>query len=133
MDDERRQPEQSAADGQVSAKRVDWDVALDVTGGDQALLVEVLDAFQIETPQMIELIRQALAQRDAKLLHRAAHTAKNAFGNIGAQATSDLAFQLELIGKEAAFEQVPPLLERLETHMRQVEQEVEQYLRANRS
>ena len=136
MDDEPRQTEDAAAKSSgstsgstVSGKRVDWEAALDVTAGDLDLLFEVLEAFQIETPRMVMSIGEALAAGDAKLLHRAAHTAKNAFYSIGAQATGDIAFKLEMVGKEAAFDQVPPLLAQLESHMQQVAREVVQFMR----
>jgi len=116
-----------------AGRMVDWDAALDVAAGDEELLVEILEAFQTETPKNVATIRQALGAGDARSLHRAAHTLKNSCYNIGAQATGDLAFQLERLGKDASFDQVPPLLEQLELEMGRIEREVDQYIQTHQN
>ena len=135
MHDDMKRAEQdgrTAPSGeQVPARRVDWDAALEVAAGEVDLLMDVLDAFRIESPQTMDAMHEALETRDAKLLHRAAHTAKNAFYNIGAQATGDIAFELEKLGKAASFEEAPRLLEQLDIHAQQINQEVEQHMREN--
>ncbi len=122
-----------ASDASGAGNRVDWGDALNVAAGDVGLLLEVIEAFQTETPQMMSLIHDALETRDAKLLHRATHTVKNAFFSIGAKGTGTLAYELEKISKEASFEQVPPLLAQLDLHMQQIEKEVEQFIREQRA
>jgi HPt (histidine-containing phosphotransfer) domain-containing protein len=136
MDADNRQPRaEGAADGagrcpsDAAPARVDWSVAMETTAGDVELLVEVLQAFQEETPQMVAEIHRALDIRDAALLHRAAHTVKNAMYSIGDAESGDIAFAIEKLGKTAAFEDVPPLLDQLDINMQQVEQEVNQYVR----
>lgn len=133
MDEAERHPEPgvSAASpgGQLPEKKVDWDAALDVAAGEVDLLLDVLDAFRIETSQTMRSLHESLETQDATLLHRAAHTAKNAFYNIGARATGDIAFELEKLGKAANFEEVPSLLEQLDAHAQQINQEVDQYRR----
>lgn len=134
MDDEEKKAE-AAGGGSKSRDangRVNWDVALEVAAGDVDLLVQVLDAFRVEVSQMIRSLHEALEAGDAKLFHRAAHTAKNAFYNIGAHETGALAFELEKLGKSATFDQVPPLLEQLETHAEQIDREVDMFLREKR-
>lgn len=135
-DEEQRQPKSAniseASGHQERGSRVDWDVALDVVAGDPDLLVQVLDAFRVEVAQMLRSIHDALEAEDSKLLHRAAHTAKNAFYNIGARETGDLAFEVEKLGKSESLDQVPPLLKQLEAHAAEIDQEVGGYLRENR-
>jgi HPt (histidine-containing phosphotransfer) domain-containing protein len=133
MDDKVRRGERRAAaqpdDDRAAGAKVDWEVAMDVVGGDVDLLVEVLGAFQKESREMIASIHEALDARDASVLHRAAHTIKNGCYNLGAQETGDVAFELEVMGRDATFDQVPPLLVELETQLKQIQREVEQYLR----
>ncbi len=109
-----------------------WDVALDATGGDQQLLADVLDAFCQEAPLLLANIRRAQGTRDAKLLHRAAHTIKNAFESLGAQATSEVAWQIEQAGRAEDFQLAADLTPRLEQDLAGVMQEIRQYLRARR-
>jgi HPt (histidine-containing phosphotransfer) domain-containing protein len=119
--------ESTASDS--AAQRVDWEVALDTTGGDDQLLVEVLEAFQIETPQMVTAMREALESGDAVTLRRAAHTVKNACYNLGDQVSGDLAFELERLARDGQLDDVPTRFDRLETFLRQMQAEVNQYLR----
>jgi len=139
MDADNMQPEAERSAGgperpssDAAPGRVDWSVALETTAGDASLLVEVLQAFQSETPQMMADIRRALDTRDAVLLHRAAHTVKNGLYSIGDAASGDVAFAIERLGKVGAFDEVPPLLEQLDGNVRQVEQEVDRYVREHR-
>lgn len=133
MDEEGRQSEAAGQGGGSTSRgaggRVDWDVALEVAAGDVELLLQVLDAFRVEVSQMMRSLDKALKAGDAELLHRSAHTAKNAFYNIGAHKTGTLAFELEKLGKAAAFDQVPPLLKQLETEAEQIDREVDAFLR----
>ncbi len=132
MDDDANQMDAgTGGSGALSGKKVDWETALSTTTGDVELLLEVLDAFQIEIPQMIRQIHESLVTGDAKSLHLAAHTTKNGLYSIGAQAVGDIAFQIELLGKEGALEGVPPLLKQLDGAMPQVEQEVQLFKRQN--
>ena len=107
---------------------VDWNVARETTAGDMDLLLEVLQAFQIETPQMVEQIQQALNTRDRELMQRAAHTAKNALYSIGAAETGHIALRLENLARQAAWLEAPALLEQLQSHLRRVEREVQRYV-----
>ncbi len=90
MDDRQRSPRQDTsehapADRTLSddTPRIDWRRALEATAGDEQLLVEVLGAFREEAPMLLDNIRASIKNRDAELLHRAAHTIKNAFYSLG--------------------------------------------------
>ena len=63
---------------------IDWAQALDMTGGDESLLAEVIEVFQQEAPSLMAAMRDAIDSRDTKLLHRAAHTLKNSLLSLGA-------------------------------------------------
>ena len=110
-------------------RRIDWATAREIVEGNEKLLFEVLDAFQIEAPQLMKDMRTGLATRDIELLHRAAHTVKNILHHIGAMESGDLAFDIEMIARKKRLDGISPLLERLEMHMHQVEQEVDTFVR----
>ena len=112
---------------------VDWETALDVAADDPQLLLEVLDAFMTETPRMVKAIGEALRDRNVEVLHRSAHTVKNAFLNIGARQASDLAFEVERLSKQQQLEELPQLVERLEKLADAVQSEVTRYMDENRA
>jgi CheY-like chemotaxis protein len=76
------------------------DEALARVDGDEALLAEMVDIFREEFPDMMKAIEQAVAQRDADALSRAAHRLKGAVGNFSAQATFEAALRLETMGRQ---------------------------------
>jgi HPt (histidine-containing phosphotransfer) domain-containing protein len=43
---------------------IDWSEALAMMGGDEMLLVDVIEAFQQETPQVMADLRRAILTRD---------------------------------------------------------------------
>ena len=136
MDDDRR-PEGVASSTRSPAPQVsgsagriiDWTQSHETTAGDEELLVDVIGAFRQEAPVLVANIRQAVVARDAELLHRAAHTIKNAFYNLGAQTSGDVAFELEKAGKAGDFQRPSELLKVLEAEFRQVSQEIDRYMK----
>ncbi len=127
-DEPNRSREPEVTPTSPSSQRVDWQVVLDITAGDRDLLVQVLQAVQIELPQMLQEARRALEAEDASTLRRAAHTIKNACYNLGDQATGELAFELEQIGRDGRFGEVPARLVRLQQQVQQILAEVDLYL-----
>jgi CheY-like chemotaxis protein/HPt (histidine-containing phosphotransfer) domain-containing protein len=73
--------------------------AMERAGGDEKLLKELLAAFLSEYPPLMAQIRDAIAQRDARRLERAAHTLKGAAGTVAVSAASHAAQRLEIMGR----------------------------------
>jgi two-component system, sensor histidine kinase and response regulator len=73
--------------------------ALAQVGGDEQLLKELLAAFLSEYPPLVAQIRDAIAQRDARRLERAAHTLKGAAAAVTASAVADAGQRLEIMGR----------------------------------
>jgi HPt (histidine-containing phosphotransfer) domain-containing protein len=65
------------------------------TGGDRELNVEVLRLFEAQARILLENLRDALHERDARTWTRAAHGLKGAARGIGAFALADAAAFLE--------------------------------------
>ena len=73
--------------------------ALNSLEGDNELLHEIAGIFLAQAPQHMEKIRAAVADRDPKLLERAAHGLKGAAANLLAQGVVNAAGKLEEIGR----------------------------------
>ena len=74
---------------------IDWSVALDNTGGDKALLLELIGPFVEEAQERLSHLHQALKDQDYVLLNRAAHTLKSLLRTFGASSAMLVAQQLE--------------------------------------
>ncbi len=79
---------------------VDLEATLERLGGDQELLENVVQMFLDEYPSLMANLRAGVRQCDAKSLELAGHTVRGLAANFGAAAACDLAFQLELMGRE---------------------------------
>ena len=76
----------------------------ELVGGDEAFLVELIDTFLGDAPQLLADMRQAAANGDAAVLHRAAHSLKSNSAEFGALTLSALCRELEMSGKAGALE-----------------------------
>jgi HPt (histidine-containing phosphotransfer) domain-containing protein len=89
-------------------------LALERLGGDQELLKEIAGLFLEDYGHLLAEIRRAVAARDAAALHRAAHTLKGSVSNFGADATSQAAYRLEILGRGGDLSEAEKALEQLE-------------------
>ena len=74
---------------------IDWSAALENTGGDEALLIDLIGPFIEEAQERLAHIHQALKAQDYVLLNRSAHTLKSLLRTFGASSVMVLAEQLE--------------------------------------
>ena len=93
---------------------VDWDVARSLTGGDEGLLDELIEAFPAESNQQLEAMRRGIENGDAQLLTRSAHSLKGAALIFGASALVEAALSMETLGRQEELEGAGALLESLE-------------------
>lgn len=106
------------------------DTILEAVGGNLKLLARVRDAFSSQSPRLLDAMRDAIAQRNADLLFRSAHTLKGAIANFGIGEALDAATELERAGKEADFSRASTLLPRLESVVRELEERMSATLTA---
>ena len=81
---------------------INWSAALDATGGDQSLLVELIEVFLEESSSLMTQIRQAIDQQDYVLLNRAGHTLKGGLRIFETAEAIELARQLEYLARGLA-------------------------------
>jgi HPt (histidine-containing phosphotransfer) domain-containing protein len=98
----------------VPAAAFDLDDALDKLGGDQDLLIEVIDTFRQEYPNQLLEIRRSVAAGDGVALSRAAHTLRGSVSIFSAAAAVQAALALELAGREGRLTGTPADLATLE-------------------
>ncbi len=72
---------------------------LRTVGGDRKLLAEIIGLFRQRLPSALEQIEQALGNGDAPALEASAHALKGLLGHFAADRLTDLAQQLEDLGR----------------------------------
>ena len=93
----------------------DREGVLDRLMGGEALAAKVTAVFTGLFPGMMTELRRALDAADAPLAQRQAHSIKGAAANVGANALSVLALQMEQAAKEGKLEEVRRDLESLQS------------------
>jgi two-component system, sensor histidine kinase and response regulator len=85
-----------------SGEQVDRASLLERVEGDEELLVEMVNLFQQDAPNLLAAIRDSLQAGDMTVLERSAHSLKGAAGNLSAKAAAAAASQLEKDAKNKA-------------------------------
>ncbi|TDP75794.1 Hpt domain-containing protein [Bradymonas sediminis] len=78
---------------------LDWDEALKRVAGSQDTLVELVEIFIQQWPQIMDEIEQGVARQDYVTLHRAAHTLKGSASIFGAKPVVEASDRLAEMGK----------------------------------
>lgn len=85
--------------------------------GDEEILLEMISIFQDTWPDLLDPIRDSIENKDADKLRLNAHTFKGVLSNFFAEDGTMLAYELELRGEHAKFEDSWVLLNRLEDQL----------------
>jgi len=88
--------------------------------GEPDIVQELAEAFQFETPPLLEVLHQAVAEGQPEQLKRAAHNLKGSSHNLGARTMAALSAELETIGKNGTVEGTAELVTRLEQEYQRV-------------
>ncbi|NKB76745.1 MAG: response regulator [Gammaproteobacteria bacterium] len=78
---------------QVDVSAIDG--LLEMIGGDQEAIVELIDSYLTEGPNLVNELKTGLAQQDIKLIRRSSHTLKSSSDDFGAYPLRDLCKQME--------------------------------------
>lgn len=100
---------------------IDWQEALRSTGGDAALMREIIDVFLEESPRMLAEVHRSLAEHDPIRLRRAAHTLKGSCGYFAAHHAQELAEILEHHSSAGDFQKAQATLESLQNELNRIE------------
>jgi HPt (histidine-containing phosphotransfer) domain-containing protein len=77
---------------------------LELAGGDQAFVTEMIDSYLATSPALLEQIRTSIAKQDAGALRLAAHTLKSGSRDMGVTALAQLFARLESMGTDGKLE-----------------------------
>ena len=92
----------------------DPNVVLRRVDHDHELLREVASLFFEDTPRLLAEVRHAITRGDGKALERSAHTLKGSISNFGARVASEVALNLEQMGRQGDFTRAAELFGQLE-------------------
>jgi len=73
--------------------------ALEIVGGDESLLNEMVQLFLVESPKLVAQMQQALVHNDPRLLEMAAHCLKGELRYLVVPEASEAADKLEAAGR----------------------------------
>jgi HPt (histidine-containing phosphotransfer) domain-containing protein len=79
---------------------LDRESLLERLGGDEQLLVDVIQLFREDCPRQLAAVRAAIDAQSGELIRTAAHALKGAAGNLSAAGLFEAAKTLELVGAE---------------------------------
>lgn len=79
----------------------------------QSLIANIVELYLQRSPSLIEEIQQSLHGDDAEQLFKAAHALKSSSANIGAVRVSEVAREIEKLGRDNQMEHVPLYIESL--------------------
>jgi PAS domain S-box-containing protein len=88
--------------------------------GESDIVQELAEAFQFETPPLLEALHEAVAKEQPEKLKRAAHNLKGSSNNLGARTMAALSAELETLGKNRTIEGAGELVTRLEQEYQRV-------------
>ena len=121
-------PAPDAATNTDDGKVLNCPAALRAMGGDPELLKDIVATFLEACPGMLNAIREAIRNRDAPALWRAAHTLKGSMRSAGVTRAADRAQQLEAMAKAGDFQEAEALSAELEQEASQVTVAFERFL-----
>src|SRR5512133_3690546 len=82
---------------------------------DPAFLIELIDVYLSDSPELIEQMRAGLATGNIEQVRRAAHSLKSNSASFGAIRLTTVTRELEMIAKAGTLEGAAPKLEQLMT------------------
>jgi len=96
------------------ANPIDLEEALEIVDGDEELLKEIYHDFLDDYPEVFAKIKEDILRGDAHSLNSSAHKFKGMLKNIAAITASNIAFELEGMGKKQDLSRAGETLERLD-------------------
>ena len=96
-----------AASSELPPHKLNWDEALHAVGGDADLLREVMDAFLMETEELIGQLKELIEQQNAAEIRRLAHTIKGSLRMFGESEALVRAERLEQLAKQDDLGEAP--------------------------
>jgi len=101
-------------------RAIEPDTLLDIVDGNVRLLARVSEAFALQTPPLVDAMREAILMRDAEGLFEAAHKLKGSVSHFGTAAT-ELAKEIEEAARAGDVATAATLMPRLDEALADLE------------
>jgi len=112
----------TSRNNEPSAKDVfDLSSALETADGDKGIFVEIADLFLDGLTDSIAGIQDGIARNDANAVEQAAHSLKGSVGNFGARRAYEIAYRLEVLGRNGKLGESEDTISELEREFRDLE------------
>ena len=106
---------------------MDMEEVMEILDGDKELLIECFDEILSNMPQTLAEIQTAIEQKNALNLDEAAHKLKGSLRYMAAAKAADVAYRLEIMGKEQNLELADDTFKALSYECEKVKEFMEQY------
>jgi CheY-like chemotaxis protein/HPt (histidine-containing phosphotransfer) domain-containing protein len=93
---------------------INFEEALERISNQKEILQDLVRVFRDECPSMMDDIRRAIAEKDAVVLRRSAHTMKSSLDVFSAKSARELALELEMMGQDGKFDNADGKLQLLD-------------------
>ncbi|MFO1318204.1 MAG: Hpt domain-containing protein [Burkholderiales bacterium] len=103
------------------------DEALNMLGGDEGLLADVVNIAREELPRQIASFKTALDAEDAPTARRHAHTLKGTVATLGASQVKDSAFEAECAARDGSLASARQIYLTLDELVRRLVSELDAY------
>jgi two-component system sensor histidine kinase/response regulator len=130
---ERQQHMPSMQQGEPPQKQLqvfDLVGALNRVEGDRELLEELVRLFLEHYPRQLREIQEAWQLKDARRVQRSAHTLKSALGSLSADRSFEVAYGIEVLGRDEEFAELESALARLDDELAQLQAAMQEFLEA---
>ncbi|MBR8827856.1 MAG: response regulator [Gomphosphaeria aponina SAG 52.96 = DSM 107014] len=108
-----------------------WQNFKDMLGDDGETIIELINSYLEDSPQLIQAIETALSEKNPQLLRFNAHSLKSSSVYFGATKLFQLCQELELLGQQSNMEAAAPLIPKIRVYYHQVvlflEKEIKKY------
>ncbi|MGB7342991.1 MAG: Hpt domain-containing protein [Pirellulaceae bacterium] len=107
---------------------INLDAACEMFGGDRDLIRSIVEAFLMETPQLMSTLDVSLKNADAKGVMRAAHTMKSNFNNLCLTDISSQCQQIEQLAKNKDLTGIGDQADQLRSRVQSVVAQLRDYV-----
>lgn len=126
-------PKKKNVESPVPAELIDEQRVLAGLGGDQELLLEVLNLFLEDSERLLIDLQSAVSRKDAAALCHSAHALKGSIANLSSGSAHAYAAELEKMGRSGGCNGAPELIAKLESALRELQRAASDLLRKQKS
>jgi HPt (histidine-containing phosphotransfer) domain-containing protein len=101
--------------------------ALERVGEDKEFLVELIEGFIESLPEVLDALDSSVDEKEPQQLLSKAHSLKGSLLNLGAQASADVAYQLEIVADLKELTHASVLMSKLKVELNTFQNEFNEW------